>query len=89
MRLISFELPPGGEQPKKKCDSAKKTAMTDVFITDPTSKFHRKTTKNHLFSILLLKFTKFGFSVKLGEKFRLNVDCPLLGGFIPLSSLKR
>jgi len=29
------------------------------------------------------------FSVKLGEKFRLNVDCPLLGGSIPLSFLKR
>jgi len=29
------------------------------------------------------------FSVKLGEKFWLNVDCPLLGGSIPLSSLKR
>jgi len=40
----SSKSPSGGKK-QAFCDSAKKTAMTDVVITDQIFKFHRKTTK--------------------------------------------
>jgi len=62
MRLISFELPPGGEQPKmagKNMRFSEENGDDGRFYNRSNLQVSPKNTpKPSLFSILLLKFTK-------------------------------